>query len=29
LSEEIKAFLHVGDDRLRGRKFQPDRSQLI
>jgi hypothetical protein len=23
LSEEIKAFLHPGDDRLRGRKFQP------
>ena len=22
LSEEIKTFLHVGDDRLRGRKFQ-------
>jgi hypothetical protein len=22
LSEEIKTFLHVGDNRLRGRKFQ-------
>jgi hypothetical protein len=22
LSEEIKTFLHVGNDRLRGRKFQ-------
>jgi len=23
LSKEIKTFLHVSDDRLRGRKFQP------
>jgi hypothetical protein len=29
LSEEIKAFLHVGNDRLRGRKFQPSFLQKL
>ena len=29
LSEEIKTFLHVGDDRLRGRKFQPSLLQKL
>jgi hypothetical protein len=29
LSEEIKTFLHVGDDRLRGRKFQPSFLQKL
>ena len=29
LSEEIKAFLHMGDDRLRGRKFQPSFLQKL
>ena len=29
LSEEIKAFFHVGDDRLRGRKFQPSFVQKL
>ena len=29
LSEEIKTFLHVGDDRLRGRKFQPSCLQKL
>jgi len=29
LSEEIKAFLHVGDDRLRRRKFQPSFLQKL
>jgi hypothetical protein len=29
LSEEIKTLLHVGDDRLRGRKFQPSLLQKL
>ena len=29
LSEEIKTFLHVGDDRLRGRKFQTSLMQKL
>ena len=29
LSEEIKTFLHVGDDRLRRRKFQPSFLQKL
>lgn len=29
LSEEIKAFLHMGDDRLRGRKCQPSFLQKL
>jgi len=29
LSEEIKTFLHVCDDRLRGRKFQPSFLQKL
>jgi hypothetical protein len=29
LSEEIKTFLHVGNDRLRGRKFQPSFLQKL
>jgi len=29
LSEEIKTFLHVGNDRLRGRKFQPSCLQKL
>ena len=29
LSEEIKTFLHVGDDRLRGRKFQTSLLQKL
>ena len=29
LSEEIKTFLHLGDDRLRGRKFQPSFLQKL